>query len=532
MNPAQENNSLNDHQCGADHTAARVAELHDLAGRCHQAGDIEQAKNLLQQIIALAPEDTAAHANLGLILHTNDDLRQATIAYQKAIDLEPGHFHLHFLFGSASKDLGHLDDAVAAFNKALQLKPDAVEALHELGTIFMRQDRTDEAAASLRAILIHDQHNAAALYNLGILSYNLGQFDEAAAWYTQALHENPADADTLFNLALTRCQQNKPAEAVACYEQALAVNPDDPDINFNLGSIYKDLHKLDRAVACLQKVIAKNPEHGAAHSNLGTLYHMQGRTDEAINCYRRASELGHHAASANHLLASLTGATTEKAPQQYVTDVFDNYAERFDHNLVKELEYRVPTLLRQILDNKLPVPEHLFANGLDLGCGTGLSGEAFQGRAKRITGVDLSAKMLAQAADKKIYHALHQGDLIDFLDRDAAFYDLFIAADVFTYIGELTPLFAGLARRAQPDAWLLFSTERHHGDGYILHQSGRYGHAADYIRTLASAHGFEVVQHTQTELRKDKGEWIQGDLYLLKFPGTTQEPTVINCSQL
>jgi len=519
MNPTQENNSPNDHQCAADHTAARVAELHDLADRCHQAGDFEQAQDLLQQIIAIAPGDTAAHANLGLILHTNGDLEQAARAYQKAIGLEPGHFHLHYLFGNASKDLGHLDDAVAAFNKALQLKPDAIEAMHELGTIFMEQDRADEAGASFRAILDHDRQNAAALYNLGLLSYNLGQFDEAAAWYTQALHGNPADPDTLFNLALTRCQQNKPAEAAACYEQALAVNPDDPDINFNLGTIYKDLHKPDRAVACLQKVVAIHPEHGAAHSNLGTIYHMQGRTDKAISCYRRAMELGHHAVSADHLLASLTGATTEKAPPQYVTDVFDNYAERFDHSLVKELEYRVPALLRQLLDDRLSNPEYLFTNCLDLGCGTGLSGEAFQGRAKRITGVDLSEKMLAQAADKHIYQGLHQGDLVDFLDRDATFYDLFIAADVFTYIGDLAPLFGGLTERAQPDAWLIFSTERHNGDGYILHQSGRYGHAAAYIHALARMHGFKVMRHTQTELRKDKGEWIQGDLYLLKFDG-------------
>jgi predicted TPR repeat methyltransferase len=519
MNSVQENSSPNDRHCAADRSAARVAELHGLAGRCHQAGDFKQAKDLLQQIIALAPKDMAAHANLGLILHTNGDLEEAVLAYQKAVDLEPGRFHLHFLFASASKDLGHLDDAVAALNKALLLKPDAVEALHELGTIFMKQDRADEAAASFRAILNHDQHNAAALYNLGALAYNLGQFNEAAAWYTQALQENPADPDTLFNLALTRCQQNKPAEAAACYEQALAINPDDPDINFNLGSIYKDLHNLDRAVACLQKVIAKNPEHGAAHSNLGTLYHMQGRTDEAISCYRRAVELGHHASSANHLLASLTGATTEKAPQQYVTDVFDNYAERFDHSLVKKLEYRVPTMLRQLLDDQIAAPVHLFANGLDLGCGTGLSGAAFQDRVKQLTGVDLSPKMLAQAADKKIYHGLHQGDLVEFLDRDTSFYDLFIAADVFTYIGELTPLFGGLASRAQPNARLLFSTERHHGDGYTLHQSGRYGHAAAYIYTLARRHGFEVIQHTQTELRKDKGEWIKGDLYLLKFDG-------------
>jgi predicted TPR repeat methyltransferase len=520
MDPAPENNNPNDRQPSTDHIATRIAELHDLAGRCYQAGDAAQAKNLLKQILALAPEDAAAHANLGLILHADGESTQAIAAYQKAIDLEPSHFHLHFLLGSARKELGQLDDAVVAFNMALKLNPDAVNVLFELGSIYFQQEMTDEAAACFHAILARDPHHGAAHYNLGLLAYTLGQFDEAAAQYTQALQENPADADTLFNLALTRGQQNKPAEAAAFFEQALAVNPDDPAINFNLGSVYKELHKPELAIACLKKVVAVNPDHGAAHTNLGTLYHMQGRTAEAISCYQRAVELNHHTPSANHLLASLTGTTTEKAPQQYVTDVFDSYAERFDHSLVSELEYRVPSMLRQLLEDRLPDPSYLFTCGLDLGCGTGLAGEAFRGRTKRIIGVDLSLKMLARAADKKIYHALYQSDLVDFLDRDAVFYDLLIAADVFTYIGELKPLFACLARRAQPGAWLLFSTEHHDGDGYILHRSGRYGHAVDYIHALARPDGLAVVQHTQTELRKDKGEWVPGDLYLLKFPGT------------
>ena len=521
MDPAQENNCQNKSRSSADHLAARIAELHNAAGRSYQAGDSPRTKNLLKQIIALAPKDAVAHANLGLIFHNSGEPAQAVVAYQKAIDLEPGHSHLHFLLGRARKELGHLDAAVTAFNNALRIKPDAVDVLLELGSVYIQKDMTDEAAACFHAVLDREPHQSAAHYNLGIIAYSQGQFDEAAVRYTQALQENPADPDTLFNLALTFRRQNRLAEAAACYEQALAISPDDPDINFNLGSIYKDLHKPDLAVACLKKVVAIDPENGAAHTNLGTLYHMLGKTAEAISCYRQAVELDHHPAATNHLLASLTGTTTEKAPQEYVTDVFDGYAERFDHSLVRELGYRVPTMLRQLLDDHLPGPDYLFTRGLDLGCGTGLSGEAFQGRTRRLTGVDLSPKMLAQAAAKKVYHTLHQGDLVEFLQWDATLYDLFIAADVFTYVGDLTPIFAGLARRAQPSARLLFSTECHDGDGYILHQSGRYGHAADYIHALASAHGYEVVQYMRTGLRRDKGEWVQGDLYLLKFPGAS-----------
>jgi len=108
MKPAPEKNSQNDHQFSADHAAARIMELHESAGRCFQARDAAQAQDLLRQIIALAPDDAAAHANLGLVLHTSGAPMAAIAAYQDAIALEPGHFHLHFLLGSACKELGLL----------------------------------------------------------------------------------------------------------------------------------------------------------------------------------------------------------------------------------------------------------------------------------------------------------------------------------------------------------------------------------------------------------------------------------------
>jgi predicted TPR repeat methyltransferase len=231
-------------------------------------------------------------------------------------------------------------------------------------------------------------------------------------------------------------------------------------------------------------------------------------------------DLDHHAAAAEHLLDSLAGKNRETAPPQYVIDVFDNYAERFEHSLIEELDYKVPELLRRMLDEEWD-PKKIFPCGLDLGCGTGLSGLAFQSRVEQLTGIDLSEKMLQQAAAKGLYHALHCAELVDFLNSASTQqYDLVIAADVFTYIGNLRPLFKALPGRLRVDAALLFSTEHHaNGGDYILRRSGRFSHGVRYIEDLARAHGFTLIRHEETDIRKDRGQWLRGDLYHLAFEG-------------
>ena len=122
--------------------------------------------------------------------------------------------------------------------------------------------------------------------------------------------------------------------------------------------------------------------------------------------------------------------------------VFDAYATKFDRHLTQRLEYQTPTLLRQeletVLDGKLD-----FQVAIDLGCGTGLSGQAFRSAARLLHGVDLSPRMIEEARKKHLYDELTVGGIEDFLSRSSTLLDLFIGADVFNDLGDLTNLFAG-----------------------------------------------------------------------------------------
>jgi predicted TPR repeat methyltransferase len=95
----------------------------------------------------------------------------------------------------------------------------------------------------------------------------------------------------------------------------------------------------------------------------------------------------------------------------------------------------------------------VFDNALDLGCGTGLSGQAFRSLVNRLEGVDISSKMVALAEQKKIYDALNVGEILDYLKPSTTYYDLFIAADVLAYFGNLAPLFENVKKRSAKGAY-------------------------------------------------------------------------------
>ena len=108
-------------------------------------------------------------------------------------------------------------------------------------------------------------------------------------------------------------------------------------------------------------------------------------------------------------------------PSAYVRTLFDQYAPRFDAALTEGLGYRGPAVLRDAIAAACTAARRplQFDAALDLGCGTGLAGAALRPLVERLTGVDLSERMVALAREKKLYDRLETGDLVQFLHAEA-----------------------------------------------------------------------------------------------------------------
>jgi predicted TPR repeat methyltransferase len=359
----------------------------------------------------------------------------------------------------------------------------------------------------------NDERSAGDWLAQGNAHYEARAWNEAGAALEKSLALDARQANAWFRLGNVREEQGRDdREAAACFEKAVALDPLHARAWNNLGSAQQRMGQVDPAFASFRKALQADPGLAEACRNLGRLAGTRGDHALAAQCFK--SGMDHHPGDPSfaHLYAAATGGDTARAPEGYVTQLFDEVARRFEGHLVHELEYQVPEALASLVRPELK-PN---ACVVDLGCGTGLVGVALASAGAGIIGVDLSARMLEIAARRGAYARLEQGELVEVLARmPAASAQAVLAADVFIYIGDLAAVFAAVARLLAPRGLFAFSVEGLEEGSYKLQPTGRYAQAPGYLRTLASQHGLEERSMKRTRIRREGRGHAAGWLVLL-----------------
>jgi predicted TPR repeat methyltransferase len=398
---------------------------------------------------------------------------------------QPSNEEMNQLFVQASEDHqnGSLDAAGAAYRRLLQYFPEAP--------------------------LLH--------FHLGLVHFEQGEYENGREAFARAADLSPQDMDILFNLALTQKRTGDLDGAVFSYQRILEMEPASIDTHYNLAGCYKDSGQFAKAIETYLEVLRLAPDHPSANGNLAYVYHRTGQTERAVYYYQQVLQYQPDHQSARHMLAALTGSGAASSPDSYVRDVFDNYSSHYEQSLVVELEYCVPATIRGVVDSG-SAWKKIYDQGLDLGCGTGLGGEAFKDNIAVLDGLDLSEKMIAIAAAKDLYRNLYVGNIVSFLRSARESYDFYLAADVFAYVGELAETFSLLKERARQEVLFCFSTETIDGSDYQLQHTGRFAHSLAYIKEVTQHTGWRIAANRKTLLRKEKGCWVEGDLWFLRLP--------------
>ena len=272
----------------------------------------------------------------------------------------------------------------------------------------------------------------------------------------------------------------------------------------------KESGELPAAIAELERAVALEPDLPSARLALGSAWLDAGETDKAMEILSplMTPRSVYRAAATEKLKQVEQLRSLERSPPGYVRHLFDQFSQHYDLQMVEDLAYCAPAILRRLAEllGCIEAPVDV----LDLGCGTGLAGEVFKPLARRLDGVDLSPRMIAEARRKAIYDKLSTADVETFLAAPGWHYDLLLAADVLVYFGHLAEVFHGAKRKLRPGGWFLFTVEKHGGGGFALGPKRRYRHSADYIRETAMSVGFDCMGLIDCSPRKDAGEPVEG----------------------
>jgi predicted TPR repeat methyltransferase len=356
------------------------------------------------------------------------------------------------------------------------------------------------------------------LYNIRGTKYaNLGQLDTAISYYEKALSIKPDYTEAHYNLGFTLQRLGQLDSAVRSYKKVVAIKPEYAKAHNNkiLSVIYFFTNgQIPDAIDTVEALIKDNPNDALLFNMCGGCYASLGQLDMAVKNYEKALAIKPDYAVPQHMLNSLIGYTSKEPPKEYIKNLFDDFAERFNDSLVEGLQYRLPFLIKNLI-LKLHTIKSKFEKAIDLGCGTGLSGKGLRDISENLTGIDLSTNMVAKARELEVYDHLIVGDIIDTLSTSTEKYDLFIALDVFIYVGELTTIFKTVRDCCNKNAFFIFSVETQVEDGYSLLKSARYSHSEEYVLKTTSD-GFKLIESQEVSLRKEKDGWIDGKIFILQ----------------
>ncbi len=276
------------------HEPRNANALNLLGLLARQQGQFNRAVEYARQAVAIDGSQAAFVANLGESYRALNQLAEATECYRKAVRIQPDAAEPRYYLGTLLADTSQLEEAVASFQQAIRLQPQFAEAYLQLGKALYGQGKLSEAAACLQQSLRLTPDQAVALVNLGAILTKTGKLSEARVCYERLIQLHPTFADGHFNLGNVLELQGHFSDAIACYRRAVECKPDFSDALCNLGNTLKEQGDLAQAMVYLQQAIRVRPDFAAAHSNLGGVLQSLGRLDEAHASFQRAVELAPH----------------------------------------------------------------------------------------------------------------------------------------------------------------------------------------------------------------------------------------------
>jgi tetratricopeptide (TPR) repeat protein len=267
------------------------AAHYNLGNALQAKGQLDDAIEAYRTAFAIDPRDAPAHNNLGLALWAKGQRDDAIAEYRKAIAIDPSFAPAHSNLGSALQAKGQLDDAIEAHRKAIDIAPRYAKAHNNLGNALRAKGQLDDAIAEFRKAIEIDPRNALAHTNLGVALWDTGQREEAIAALRKAIKIDPRNALAYNNLGLALWDTGQREEAIAAYCKAIEIDPRNALAHTNLGNALRAKGQLDDAIEAYRKAIAIDPKEAKFHWNLGEALLRKGRFAEAKTSTQTALKL-------------------------------------------------------------------------------------------------------------------------------------------------------------------------------------------------------------------------------------------------
>jgi tetratricopeptide (TPR) repeat protein len=234
----------------------RIRELLSLARDHYQKKELEQAQELLEQVLPDTDGFADVHDMLGVIAHSRGHLARAAEHFERAVTINPSYTeallnlavtyndlgrygdaqevqaranalktkgpmkldpfargkiaNMHADVGQAYAEAGMLDNAIEELLKAVELCPTFADLRTRLGTMYREQGDLGRAREHFQLAKEANPRYVQARLLLGLALYSLGDREAAAAEWRDVLEADPDNGSAQTYLRMAEVQRGRP----------------------------------------------------------------------------------------------------------------------------------------------------------------------------------------------------------------------------------------------------------------------------------------------------------------------------------
>ncbi len=190
-----------------------------------QTGYWRNSFRLWTHCLAVFPDNSVAHYNLGYVLQHSGKTTEAIEQYRTALRLKPDYLDANLNLGIALVETSRAREATNYLAKAVSMKSDYARAQHALGRAFYELgDYAGTVNHCAEAIRL-DPDACGPYVDMGRALSAQGKSDEALRYYAEGLRLNPGLAWTHYHLGLEWMKRREFSQAEASFSEAVRLAP-------------------------------------------------------------------------------------------------------------------------------------------------------------------------------------------------------------------------------------------------------------------------------------------------------------------
>jgi TolB-like protein/DNA-binding winged helix-turn-helix (wHTH) protein/Tfp pilus assembly protein PilF len=168
------------------------------------ANTLVPAERRVRQALAINPNYSDAHAELGALLVYSGDWNRAEEEFKRALELDPNNFRTLYMYGYAlSQFQGRPHEAVPMLERVTRMDPLHFELTNSYALALAKAGRVDDAVRELERIAEIDPTYSFSYYSLGVFdAWYRAQYASGIRWLLRSFELNPRAAEVAFELAI------------------------------------------------------------------------------------------------------------------------------------------------------------------------------------------------------------------------------------------------------------------------------------------------------------------------------------------